>query len=115
MGLSEGREAEHSGTGPSLPVADFIIDTPHGAGGGMGGWAGDPIKAGSLSSLHKISSFVLIAWDYKHEYPNFNFCLSRKESLNENLLPCCCNRVDSQGCRRNLSICILLKIDEWRK
>lgn len=88
MGLSEGREAEHGGAGPSLPVADFIIDTPHGAGGGVGGRAGggagwggfceDPIKAGSLSSLHKISSFVPIAWDYKHEYPNFNFSLSRK-------------------------------------
>lgn len=75
MALSEGREDEHSGTGPSLLVADFIIDAPHGAGGG--GWArggiGDPINAGSLSSLHKINSFVPIAWDYKHEYPYFQF------------------------------------------
>lgn len=38
MGLSEGREAEHSGAGLLLPVADFIIDTPHGAGGGVGWW-----------------------------------------------------------------------------
>lgn len=36
MGLSEGREAEHSGAGPSLPVADFIIDAPHGASGRVG-------------------------------------------------------------------------------
>lgn len=50
MGLSEGREAEHSSAGPLLPVADFIIDTPHGASGGVVGWVGDPIKAGSLSS-----------------------------------------------------------------
>lgn len=52
---------------------------------------------------------------YKHEYPNFTFCLSRKESLNENLLPCFCNRVDSLACREELSICILLKIDEGGK
>jgi len=38
MGLSAGREAEHSGAGPSLPVADFIIDTPCGASRGVGGW-----------------------------------------------------------------------------
>lgn len=81
-----------------------------GVGGREEDFCKDPIKAVSLSSFYKISSFVPIAWDYKHEYPNFNFYLSRKESLNENLLPCCCNGVDSQG-----SICILLEIDEWVK
>lgn len=78
---------------------------------GVGGWGagGSPIKAGSLSSLHKIYSFVPIAWDYKHEYPNFNFCLSRNGSLNENLLPCCCNRVDSQGCWGSCPLAYSLK------
>ncbi|KAI4830829.1 hypothetical protein KUCAC02_002435 [Chaenocephalus aceratus] len=71
MGLSEGREAEHSGAGPPLPVTDSITETPRGASGasgasgGVGGCSGDfhrdPIKTGSLSSFHKISSFVPIA------------------------------------------------------
>lgn len=50
MGLSEGREAENSSTGPLLPMADFIIDTPHGASGGVVGRVGDLIMAGSPSS-----------------------------------------------------------------
>lgn len=37
MGLSDEQEAEHSGTGPSLLMADFINDTPHGDSGGVGG------------------------------------------------------------------------------
>ncbi|KAK5934994.1 hypothetical protein CgunFtcFv8_020396 [Champsocephalus gunnari] len=65
MGLSEGREAEHSGAGPPLPVTDSTTETPRGASGGVGGCSGDfhrdPIKTGSLSSFHKISSFVPIA------------------------------------------------------
>lgn len=41
MGLSEGREAEHGGAGPSLPVADFIIEPAEGwVGGRAGGEAG---------------------------------------------------------------------------
>lgn len=61
MSLSEGREAEYSGAGPSLPVADFIIDAPHGASGGVGesGEGEEVLRGPDLSSTKSPHLFQL--------------------------------------------------------
>lgn len=71
MCLSDGREAEHSGAGPPLPVADFIIDTTHGASGGgdccfFFFFSGELIKACVAPN-----TIPPIPVDYEHEYCHF--------------------------------------------
>lgn len=111
MGLSEGREAEHSGAGPSLPVADFIIGSPLGASGGGGhGFCRDPIKA-YLASTTFPHLFQLPGTINTNIPTSLSAFQGRKALMRIYCLVVVTMWTPRDA--RGLSICILLKIDEW--